>query len=191
MKTEKKNNIIKTLVVALIVGFLVGVLALNSEATNADPETITLHTNQGDIELELFYDEVPKTSQNFLKLAKDGKYDGTIFHRVIPGFMIQGGDFENMNGTGGHAYGGGYIEDEFNDKFSHVRGMLSMANRGPNTNGSQFFIMDGDAPHLDGRHTIFGQVTKGMDVVDMIINTERDERDRPLKDMKIEKVTFQ
>src|SRR2546423_1456738 len=124
----------------------------------------TLHTNHGAIELELFEGEAPKTVENFRKLAEDGFYDGVIFHRIIPDFMIQGGD-PTGTGSGGPGYS---FEDEFNDH-PVVRGALAMANAGPNTNGSQFFIVTADAcPWLDGKHTVFGQVTNGMDVVNAI-----------------------
>src|ERR1044072_4405241 len=126
--------------------------------------TATLTTNPGDIVLELFDEDAPKTVDNFRKLAEDGYYDGLIFHRVIPDFMIQGGCPEGT-GTGGPGY---TFEDEINDH-KVVRGALAMANAGPNTNGSQFFIVTTQsAPWLDGKHTVFGQVTSGMDVVDQI-----------------------
>ena len=132
----------------------------------------TLHTNHGAIEIELFDDDAPKTVENFLKLAGDGFYDGVIFHRVIPDFMIQGGD-PTGTGTGGPGY---QFEDEFNDH-PVVRGALAMANAGPNTNGSQFFIVTADAsPWLDGKHTVFGQVTGGMDVVDRSRRSRRTPR---------------
>ena len=146
--------------------------------------TVTLHTNQGAIELELFDDDAPKTVQNFTKLAGDGFYDGVIFHRVIPDFMIQGGD-PTGTGTGGPGY---QFEDEFNDH-KIVRGAVAMANAGPNTNGSQFFIVTTDAaPWLDGKHTVFGRVTTGMDVVDKIEQAPTDARDKPRDDVVIERV---
>ena len=145
--------------------------------------TVTLHTNQGAIELELFDDDAPKTVQNFTKLAGDGFYDGVIFHRVIPDFMIQGGD-PTGTGSGGPGY---QFEDEFNDH-KVVRGALAMANAGPNTNGSQFFIVTTDAAAwLDGKHTVFGCVTTGMDVVDAIEQTPTDARDKPREDVVIER----
>ena len=135
----------------------------------------TLHTSEGPIEIELFPDDAPKTVANFTKLAAEGFYDGLIFHRVIPDFMIQGGCPEG-SGRGGPGY---TFEDEFN-QHKVVRGALAMANAGPNTNGSQFFIVTADAcPWLDGRHTVFGQVTSGMDVVDAIAGVERDRSDQP------------
>jgi peptidyl-prolyl cis-trans isomerase B (cyclophilin B) len=144
----------------------------------------TLHTNHGPIEFELFEGEAPTTVENFRKLAGDGFYDGVIFHRIIPDFMIQGGD-PTGTGTGGPGY---TFEDEFN---AHpvVRGALAMANAGPNTNGSQFFIVTADAcPWLDGKHTVFGQITSGMDVVDTISAVETDAADRPREDVVIERI---
>jgi cyclophilin family peptidyl-prolyl cis-trans isomerase len=144
----------------------------------------TLHTNQGPIEVELFDDDAPKTVGNFTKLAGEGFYDGVIFHRVIPDFMIQGGD-PTGTGTGGPGY---EFEDEFNDH-KVERGALAMANAGPNTNGSQFFIVTADAcPWLDGKHTVFGRVTGGMDTVDTISNLPVDGRDKPTDDVVIERV---
>ena len=144
----------------------------------------TLHTNKGAIAVELFDDDAPKTVDNFLKLARDGFYDGIIFHRVIPDFMVQGGD-PTGTGSGGPGY---TFEDEFNHN-KVVRGALAMANAGPNTNGSQFFIVTADAcAWLDGKHTVFGRVTDGMDVVDAISAVDRDARDKPHDDVLIERV---
>jgi cyclophilin family peptidyl-prolyl cis-trans isomerase len=146
--------------------------------------TATMHTNHGAIELELFDEDAPKTVENFRKLAGDGFYDGVIFHRVIKDFMIQGGD-PTGTGTGGPGY---TFEDEFNDR-KVERGALAMANAGPNTNGSQFFIVTTDAaPWLDGKHTVFGRVTGGMDAVDSIEGTETDAADKPRSDAVIERV---
>ena len=144
----------------------------------------TLHTNHGAIAVELFDDDAPKTVENFVSLARKGFYDGVIFHRVIPDFMIQGGD-PTGTGTGGPGY---TFEDEANGH--HVaRGALAMANAGPNTNGSQFFIVTAEAcPWLDGKHTVFGRVTGGMDVVDTISAVGADGRDRPREDVVIERV---
>jgi peptidyl-prolyl cis-trans isomerase B (cyclophilin B) len=145
----------------------------------------TMHTNHGQIEVELFDADAPKTVDNFVKLSKDGFYDGLIFHRVIKDFMIQGGCPEGT-GTGGPGY---QFEDEFNDN-KIVRGALAMANAGPNTNGSQFFIVTTDAaPWLDGKHTVFGRVTEGMDVVDTISELPRDARDKPHDDVVMESVS--
>jgi cyclophilin family peptidyl-prolyl cis-trans isomerase len=144
----------------------------------------TMHTNHGQIELELFDEDAPKTVENFVKLSKDGFYDGLIFHRVIRDFMIQGGCPEGT-GTGGPGY---QFEDEFNDN-KIVRGALAMANAGPNTNGSQFFIVTIDAAAwLDGKHTVFGRVTEGMEAVDSIEATETGAQDRPVQDAVIERV---
>jgi cyclophilin family peptidyl-prolyl cis-trans isomerase len=146
--------------------------------------TATIHTNHGPIELELHDGDAPKTVENFRKLAADGFYDGVIFHRVIPDFMIQGGD-PTGTGTGGPGY---QFEDEFNDH-PVARGALAMANAGPNTNGSQFFIVTADAcPWLDGKHTVFGRVTNGMDVVDAISQVRTGAGDRPSEDVVIERV---
>jgi peptidyl-prolyl cis-trans isomerase B (cyclophilin B) len=146
--------------------------------------TATIHTNHGAIELELYPDDAPKTVDNFVKLANDGFYNGVVFHRVIPDFMIQGGD---PTGTG--AGGPGYqFEDEFNDH-KVVRGALAMANAGPNTNGSQFFIVTREsADWLEGKHTAFGRVTSGMEVVDAISALSTDGRDRPHDDVTMERV---
>ncbi|MGB2952024.1 MAG: peptidylprolyl isomerase [Gaiellaceae bacterium] len=144
----------------------------------------TLHTNHGAIELELFEEDAPKTVGNFVKLGRDGFYDGVVFHRVIPDFMIQGGD-PTGSGTGGPGY---EFEDEINEH-KVVRGALAMANAGPNTNGSQFFIVTAEAtPWLDGKHTVFGRVTGGMEVVDAIEQVETDAGDKPHQDVVIERV---
>ena len=144
----------------------------------------TLHTNAGPITVELHDEDAPKTVENFRKLAEDGFYDSVIFHRIIPDFMIQGGD-PTGTGSGGPGYS---FEDEFNDH-PVVRGALAMANAGPNTNGSQFFIVTADAcPWLDGKHTVFGQVSNGMDVVDAIAAVETDAADRPHESVVIERI---
>jgi peptidyl-prolyl cis-trans isomerase B (cyclophilin B) len=144
----------------------------------------TLHTNHGSIELELFEDDAPKTVENFRTLAADGFYDNVTFHRVIPDFMVQGGD-PTGTGSGGPGYS---FEDEINDQ-RVVRGALAMANAGPNTNGSQFFIVTtGEAAWLDGKHTVFGRVTSGMDVVDEISAVDRDGSDRPREPVTIDRI---
>ncbi len=144
----------------------------------------TLHTNAGAIEIELHDDDAPKTVENFRKLAGDGFYDGLVFHRVIPDFMIQGGCPEGT-GTGGPGY---TFEDEINDH-KIERGALAMANAGPNTNGSQFFIVTTEAaPWLDGKHTVFGKVASGMEAVDSIEGTETGPGDKPVEPQKIERV---
>src|ERR687893_755932 len=144
----------------------------------------TLHTNHGDIVVDFFDDDAPKTVENFRKLAAEGFYDGLSFHRVIKDFMIQGG-CPDGTGTGGPGY---TFEDEFNDN-KVVRGALAMANAGPDTNGSQFFIVTTDAaPWLDGKHTVFGRVADGMDVVDRLEGVETDARDRPVEEIRIESI---
>jgi peptidyl-prolyl cis-trans isomerase A (cyclophilin A) len=166
------------------------------------PLYATLKTSMGEIVIQLFDDKAPKTVANFVDLATGTKewtdpktrekvkrplYNGTIFHRVIPGFMIQGGD-PLGNGTGGPGY---RFEDEFHPDLKHSKpGILSMANAGPNTNGSQFFIIQKPTPWLDGKHSVFGEVVKGQKVVDAIINAPRDLRDRPMKDVVIQEVIF-
>jgi peptidyl-prolyl cis-trans isomerase B (cyclophilin B) len=144
----------------------------------------TMVTNHGEIKLQLFDDEAPKTVDNFRTLAGKGFYDGLIFHRVIRDFMIQGGCPQGT-GTGGPGY---TFEDEINDH-KIVRGALAMANAGPDTNGSQFFIVTTqEAPWLDGKHTVFGKVTAGMETVDAIESQPTDARDKPVDDAKIERV---
>ena len=144
----------------------------------------TLHTNHGAIALELFEEDAPKTVGNFVKLSKDGFYDGITFHRVIPDFMIQSG-CPRGDGTGGPGY---EFEDEANEH-GVVRGALAMANRGPDTNGSQFFIVTTEAASwLDGKHTVFGRVAEGMEVVDEISSVDRDAQDRPRDPVTIERI---
>lgn len=174
----------------------------------------TIKTNQGDIKLQLFPDQAPKTVKNFVELAKQGYYKGVIFHRVIPDFMIQGGD-PTGTGAGGESIYGQAFEDEFSEELFNFKGALSMANAGPNTNGSQFFIVtnenvpadmvgqmkaagypdeviaryqEGGTPWLDFHHTVFGQVIEDMDVAQKISQVKRDFRDRPEEDVVIEDV---
>jgi peptidyl-prolyl cis-trans isomerase B (cyclophilin B) len=143
-----------------------------------------IQTNHGPINVELFPDDAPKTVANFVKLVNDGFYDGVVFHRVIPDFMIQGGD-PTGTGSGGPGYS---FEDEFNDH-KVERGALAMANAGPNTNGSQFFIVTTEAaPWMDGKHTVFGKVTGGMDAVDSIEKSDTDANDKPREPAVIERV---
>ena len=177
-----------------------------------------IDTSQGQIIIQLFEQQAPKTVENFIGLANKGYYDGTIFHRVISDFMIQGGD-PNGDGTGGESIWGGNFEDEFSDELFNIRGALSMANAGPNTNGSQFFIVQnknmpkryiremepagypkeiikrykqGGTPWLDQKHTVFGQVIEGMDVVDKIAKVPRNKlNDKPKEDVIINKVTIE
>ena len=150
----------------------------------------------GRVVMEMFEDKVPKTCENFVGLCagkKDEKsgrvfkpYMGTVFHRVIPNFMIQGGDYENGDGTGGECIWGGKFNDENFDGGEHVgAGVLSMANAGANTNGSQFFITLGDTPHLNGKHVVFGRVVEGLDIVHKLGSIRTDDNDRPLQDVMI------
>ncbi|MBI1697717.1 peptidyl-prolyl cis-trans isomerase, partial [Lactobacillus crispatus] len=184
---------------------------------NQQGPTAVLKTNQGEIKIQLFPEQAPMTVENFIRLAQKGYYDGTIFHRVISDFMIQGGDPEG-NGTGGESIWGHPFEDELSRELFNIRGALSMANSGPNTNGSQFFIVQnknmpkryikqmepagypkeiinaykqGGTPWLDGRHTVFGQVITGMDVVDKIAKSKKDKMDKPLEDITIESIQVQ
>ncbi len=148
---------------------------------------VKIETTLGEIEAELYSSEVPKTVENFVTLADKGFYDGIIFHRVIPDFMIQTGD-PTGTGTGGPGY---KFNDEISPKLKHdTPGVLSMANSGPNTNGSQFFITDKATPWLDKRHSVFGRVTKGLEVVKKIANTPRDSGDKPLTPVVMKKVTI-
>lgn len=176
----------------------------------------TIDTKHGQITIQLFDKLAPMTVENFTRLAKKGYYDGTTFHRVISDFMIQGGDPEG-NGTGGESIWGHPFEDEFTDQLFNLRGALSMANSGPNTNGSQFFIVQnknmpkryiremepagypkeiihaykqGGTPWLDGRHTVFGQVIDGMDVVDKIAKVKKDKADKPLEAVVINSINI-
>lgn len=178
-----------------------------------DEDLVEMVTTEGSIKIKLFPKIAPKAVENFMTHAKDGYYDGLIFHRVINDFMIQGGDPEG-NGTGGTSIWDKPFEDEFSNQLYNIRGALSMANSGANTNGSQFFIVQnsddmsdgllaedvpakiidaykkGGSPHLDGKHTVFGQVIEGMDVVDKIAKAETVENDKPKKDIKIEKINI-
>ena len=173
----------------------IGVEMNDKTYTNEHPMTIDvskkytalIKTNLGDIEVEFFTTDAPKTVNNFITLSKDGYYDNVIFHRVISGFMIQGGD---PSGTGHGDYGkypGYEFEDELNNQVPYSKGILAMANRGPNTNGSQFFIMHVDYP-LPYNYTIFGNVIEGIDVVDKIASVETDSSDKPLEDVIINTV---
>jgi peptidyl-prolyl cis-trans isomerase A (cyclophilin A) len=188
------------IIIAMVAGLLNGTSPEAQEKKG--PVYATLKTSMGDIVLQLFEDKAPKTVANFVDLATGAKewtdpktkekvkrplYSGTIFHRVIPGFMIQGGD-PLGNGTGGPGY---RFEDEFNPDLKHSKaGILSMANAGPNTNGSQFFIIQKATPWLDGKHSVFGEVVKGQNVVDAIANVPRDFRDRPIKEVLLQEITI-
>jgi peptidyl-prolyl cis-trans isomerase A (cyclophilin A) len=144
-------------------------------------------TTQGNFEIKLFHKRAPMTVSNFINLAKKGFYNGLIFHRVIPNFMVQGGDPQGT-GMGGPGY---TFKDEFHSELRHSKkGILSMANSGPNTNGSQFFITVAPTPHLDDRHSVFGEVSKGYDIVEKISKVDRDGKDKPKKEVKLTKVTI-
>jgi peptidyl-prolyl cis-trans isomerase A (cyclophilin A) len=182
----------------VILGFVTG----SGAQEKTTPVYATLKTGMGDIVIQLFENKAPKTVANFVELATGSKewtdpktnekvkrplYNGTVFHRVIPGFMIQGGD-PLGNGTGGPGY---RFEDEFHPDLKHSKsGILSMANAGPNTNGSQFFITHKATPWLDGRHSVFGEVVKGQNVVDAIGNAPRDFRDRPIKEIVLQEIVI-
>jgi peptidyl-prolyl cis-trans isomerase-like 3 len=158
--------------------------------------SVTLHTSLGDLKLEIFCDTAPRTSFNFLALAASGAYDGTIFHRNIKGFMIQGGD-PTGTGKGGDSIWGGIFDDEFHPGNTHDRrGVVSMANKGPNTNRSQFFITYGSQPHLNNVYTIFGRILDGWDVLDQmerlpcIGGTKKSAANRPINPPTIDRVTL-
>jgi len=172
-----------------VMGFIMGVGSMASAAfgETAHPRA-TIETSMGAIVIELFRDESPETVANFIKLAKQKFYHGVIFHRVIPGFMVQTGD-PTGTGTGGPGY---TFADEFSPALRHDGpGVVSMANSGPNTNGSQFFIALAATPWLDGKHTIFGRVVDGQLVVERIAAVERNAQDRPRADIAITQVTIQ
>ena len=162
--------------------------AMKEESSQNQVVKVKIETTLGDISAELYPQEAPNTVKNFVTLAQKGFYNGIIFHRVIPDFMIQTGD-PTGTGMGGPGY---QFADEFSPNLHHDKaGMISMANAGPGTNGSQFFITEAPTPWLDNRHTIFGQVTEGIDVVHKIARTERDSRDKPLTPVTMKKVTVQ
>jgi len=181
---------------------ILGLVSTASSQEKKGPLYATLKTSMGDIVVQLFEDKAPKTVANFVGLASGTKewndpktgekvkkplYNGTIFHRVIPGFMIQGGD-PLGNGTGGPGY---RFEDEFHPDLRHTKGgILSMANAGPNTNGSQFFITLAPTLHLDNKHSVFGELIKGQEVLLAIGNAPRDARDRPIKDVVLKEVVI-
>ncbi len=154
-------------------------------------ETVAkMSTDAGEIWIKLFPKITPKTAENFVGLSERGFYDGLIFHRVIPDFMIQGGD-PLGTGTGGESIWGGEFVDEFSAELSNIRGSLAMANRGANTNTSQFFVNQNDNIFLNGRHTVFGQVISGLSVVDEIVATERDSNDKPLENVEMRIAVFE
>lgn len=165
-----------------------------SERDEAQNPMVTIRMESGgEIKIELYPDIAPNTVKNFVYLVRQGFYDGTIFHRVIPGFMIQGGDPEGT-GMGGPGYSirGEFTSNGFRNDLRHTRGVISMARTAdPNSAGSQFFIMVADAPHLDGHYAAFGRVVSGMDEVDRIVNTPRDRNDRPLQDQRMAQVTVE
>lgn len=165
---------------------------LDTDYQYADPadgdEVAIIHTNFGDISMKFFPEAAPKAVASFKALAQAGRYDDTIFHRVINGFMIQGGDYTNFNGTGGESAFGEEFELEISDYLHNTEGAVAMANRGPNTNGSQFYINQVDNNYLDGSYTVFGQVYDGMDVVETIAQVATDAYDRPQSDVIIESV---
>jgi peptidyl-prolyl cis-trans isomerase-like 1 len=162
-----------------------------SEEKNDSTTVAVIETNMGTIEIELFADKTPKTVENFAGHAEKGYYNGVVFHRVIDGFMIQGGD-PTGTGRGGESIWGGKFKDEFVSDLRHdSAGILSMANAGPNTNGSQFFITLAATPWLDGKHTVFGKVINGMDVVSAIGKVEKGPGDRPVNDVIMKEVKIE
>lgn len=171
---------------SVLLSVILSALVISSQGTAADDKELKAKftTSEGVFEAKLFYKEAPMTVSNFVELARKGFYNGLIFHRVIPDFMIQGGDPKG-NGTGGPGY---TFADEFHPSLRHNKpGMLSMANSGPSTNGSQFFVTVNQTPHLDNKHSIFGEVVSGYDVVKKI-SLVKSQSDRPVKDVKIEKL---
>jgi len=152
---------------------------------------VKLETSMGAFSVELYTSHAPRTCENFLELCRRAYYNGTVFHRVIQGFMLQGGD-PTGTGRGGESIYGGKFEDEITRALKHTgAGILSMANAGPNTNGSQFFVTLAPTPHLDGKHTIFGRVCEGMGIVERIGNVQTDGNDRPIDEVKITRCTVQ
>ena len=184
LKVRGQFKMKKTIFLVLLSVFILG--CTNQEVDNM--KTIAVfETNKGTFEIELFTEKAPITTENFINLTNKGFYNGQIFHRVIDDFMIQGGDPKG-DGTGGPGY---EIKDEFHPDLKHdSEGILSMANSGPNTGGSQFFITLAATPWLDGKHAVFGKVTKGMDIVKAIGNAQKDARDKPVEDIVITKLTI-
>jgi len=178
--------IIASIIIVLLLIAVRGTITGNVINNQMESKKMQLQTTEGNILIELRGD-MPITAGNFEKLANEGFYDGIIFHRVIDGFMIQGGD-PTGTGTGGPGY---KIQDEFNGEQKNNRGTLSMANSGPNTGGSQFFINLVDNNFLDGKHPVFGKVVEGLDILDKIGKTQTDSSDKPLKEIKIIKATLQ
>ncbi len=181
------NNILFGIILLLTVAFITGCSNGTKEDKMVNRHAI-IETTMGTIDVELYEDKAPNTTANFITLAQKGYYNNITFHRVIPNFMVQTGDPKG-DGTGGPGY---VIKDEFGPGLKHNQsGRLSMANAGPNTGGSQFFITTVPTPWLDGKHAIFGQVVKGQDVVDKISMVQRNGQDRPLTPILIKKVTIQ
>lgn len=187
IKIKKKTlkRLIYFAILIIIAVFIVSKMNQSKETT--EEKIVLLQTNKGDIKIKL-YSDMPITTGNFQKLVKEGYYDGTIFHRVIPNFMIQGGD-PTGTGRGGPGY---TIKDEFSEKHSNLRGTIAMANKGPDTGGSQFFInlvdntyLDFDKEPLTSKHPVFGEIIEGMDVVDAISDVETGAMDKPVEDVKI------
>jgi len=169
----------------LCISVIIPFSTTQAQESNVKPTIVVLETNQGNIEVTLFADKAPKTVQNFVGLVKKGYYDGLIFHRVIKGFMIQGGD-PTGTGSGGTSLWGADFADEISPDLGFDKpGILAMANRGPDTNGSQFFITTVPTPWLNGHHTIFGVVSQGYDAVSKIEGTPTGTGDRPVQDQKI------
>ena len=178
---------ILALVSIVIFALLVSACGGEKKVEKPKPATAVFETNMGTFEVTLATEDAPGTSNNFIKLARAGFYNGLVFHRVIDGFMIQGGD-PMGNGRGGPGY---QIKDEFSPKLKHDgEGVLSMANSGPNTGGSQFFITLKATPWLDGKHAVFGKVTKGMDVVRKIGKVKTDGNDKPVQDVIIKTISI-
>lgn len=167
-------------------------LNVDTEYQYADPkegdDIAIIHTNYGDISMKFFPEVAPMAVASFKALAQAGRYDDTIFHRVINNFMIQGGDYTNFNGTGGESAFGEEFDLEISDYLHNTEGAVAMANRGPGTNGSQFYINQVDNNYLDGSYTVFGQVIDGMDVVNDIAQVSTNYNDRPLNDVVIESI---
>ena len=168
-----------------------GSFAQTEGPESGDKIAIIKVKDHGDIKIRLFTDQAPKTVENFIGLAEKNYYDGIIFHRIIKDFMIQGGD-PTGTGRGGESLWGGKFEDEFHDDLKNIKGALSMANAGPSTNGSQFFIVHAPATEwLDGKHSVFGQAYEGVDIIDKIANVEVGYADKPVEDILIEDVIIE
>jgi len=186
-KGVEKPGVFQKRGISLVLIVMLFVIGCSNQGGNTMTKTAVFETNKGTFEIELFTEKAPITTKNFIDLTEKGFYDGLIFHRVIKGFMIQGGDPDGR-GTGGPGY---TIEDEFHPDLKHdSEGILSMANSGPNTGGSQFFITLAATPWLDGKHAVFGKVTKGIDLVKEIGNTQTEAMDKPAEDIVINKITI-